>query len=148
MPSIVISARHQAGPSIKAMKDSAGARGVSRAASLGLGAMVGLLIGGLAVAQPTRADDVAMVGAMAGDVSVAEIFGASAARRIESLDDGSLASIRGRYVDARVPSDEGAGFVILWDERPGQGAGHDGKGSGRSTSIGLGNRQSTTVLTE
>jgi|GEM_PF-2543859 len=136
MQPTAIAPRHQAG-------HRAGGHRLLGDASLKRVAVMGLLAAGLAVTQFAHASDAATQ----ADGSAAGIFGVTGMHLGESLDDSSLASIRGRYVDARALEEGGADFVILWDERPGQGAGSDGKGAGRSISTGLGNQQSTTVTT-
>lgn len=143
MQPTAIAPRHQAGHHAGAATGRAGSQRLPGEASLKQLAMMGLLAAGLAVTQFAQASAAATEDAG----SAAGIFGVTGMHLAERLDDSSLASIRGRYVDARVLDEGGADFVILWDERHGQGTGSDGKGAGRSISTGLGNQQSTTVTT-
>ncbi|MBN8412235.1 hypothetical protein LCL99_12740 [Halomonas denitrificans] len=61
------------------------------------------------------------------------------------VNDGALDQIRGRFVpDTAIDADG----VILWDERPGRGAGGGGGDSSHRVANGLNNRQSATVTTQ
>lgn len=143
---------HQTDRSALAMPSETG-RGLRRSSRLVVGALLGATLvlvaqGGWAAGSLDNNLDSSLVNKKGGDDSAFSKVAPAGNHALISLDDGALASIRGRYVDARAvdggASDDG-GFVILWDEHPvGGGGGND---NNKSLSNGLGNYQSTSVTT-
>ncbi len=106
----------------------------------------GVMLAGLVVAttmglQSAQAEEVAE--ATVG----ASVFGSSPQTSMVSLEDGDLASIRGRFAHAGDIENHSKDFVILWDEQPAGGSSSGNKGAGQSVSTGFGNQQSTSVTT-
>ncbi|USZ50724.1 hypothetical protein [Halomonas sp. DN3] len=109
---------------------------IANSRTLVLGASIAIGVALAAAGSMSAHSDTAMLDEQ-------QVFGAPGDQHL--VNDGALDTIRGRFVPEQGIDADG---VILWDERPGRGAGGGGDDSSHRAANGLNNRQSANVTTQ